>query len=130
MLYVCILSLHGYFNEYISVLLFFSSRRRHTRWPRDWSSDVCSSDLDTAVEWIASGRSYNAETALKRGVVDAVVASDQLHAAGLHTLAQCRSAHLSVQPGREAKTQPLKLNTIEASIPPESTERVLAPQAR
>src|SRR5207253_1018066 len=24
----------------------FSSRRRHTRWPRDWSSDVCSSDLD------------------------------------------------------------------------------------
>src|SRR5690625_5711598 len=27
------------------ILLFFSSRRRHTRWPRDWSSDVCSSDL-------------------------------------------------------------------------------------
>src|SRR5690625_7567003 len=27
---------------------FFSSRRRHTRWPRDWSSDVCSSDLDEA----------------------------------------------------------------------------------
>src|SRR5437870_13825675 len=24
---------------------FFASRRRHTRWPRDWSSDVCSSDL-------------------------------------------------------------------------------------
>src|SRR5207253_5805901 len=24
---------------------YFSSRRRHTRWPRDWSSDVCSSDL-------------------------------------------------------------------------------------
>src|SRR5215208_4659015 len=27
------------------ILFFFSSRRRHTRWPRDWSSDVCSSDL-------------------------------------------------------------------------------------
>src|SRR5439155_18645307 len=27
------------------VIFFFSSRRRHTRWPRDWSSDVCSSDL-------------------------------------------------------------------------------------
>src|SRR5258707_10224936 len=25
--------------------LFFSSRRRHTRYWRDWSSDVCSSDL-------------------------------------------------------------------------------------
>src|SRR5579884_1327235 len=29
------------------VFFFFSSRRRHTRWPRDWSSDVCSSDLTT-----------------------------------------------------------------------------------
>src|SRR5258707_7893450 len=27
---------------------FFSSRRRHTRYWRDWSSDVCSSDLCTA----------------------------------------------------------------------------------
>src|SRR3712207_7797500 len=26
---------------------FFSSRRRHTRYWRDWSSDVCSSDLAT-----------------------------------------------------------------------------------
>src|SRR5690625_6883925 len=29
------------------LMFFFSSRRRHTRWPRDWSSDVCSSDLLT-----------------------------------------------------------------------------------
>src|SRR5690625_7832035 len=29
----------------MSLFFFFSSRRRHTRWPRDWSSDVCSSDL-------------------------------------------------------------------------------------
>src|SRR2546429_4739519 len=28
-----------------AVVLFFSSRRRHTRCSRDWSSDVCSSDL-------------------------------------------------------------------------------------
>src|SRR5207253_6376725 len=33
---------------------FFSSRRRHTRWPRDWSSDVCSSDLYVFVCWIPS----------------------------------------------------------------------------
>src|SRR5690625_2812358 len=33
------------FDMYIFFLFFFSSRRRHTRWPRDWSSDVCSSDL-------------------------------------------------------------------------------------
>src|SRR5690625_4767884 len=28
------------------IMFFFSSRGRHTIWPRDWSSDVCSSDLD------------------------------------------------------------------------------------
>src|SRR3712207_8667232 len=28
---------------------FFSSRRRHTRYWRDWSSDVCSSDLTNEV---------------------------------------------------------------------------------
>src|SRR3712207_9429095 len=27
------------------MFIFFSSRRRHTRYWRDWSSDVCSSDL-------------------------------------------------------------------------------------
>src|SRR5690625_7787157 len=31
-----------------TLVYFFSSRRRHTRWPRDWSSDVCSSDLGGA----------------------------------------------------------------------------------
>src|SRR6266436_7620649 len=30
---------------YVYSYIFFSSRRRHTRCSRDWSSDVCSSDL-------------------------------------------------------------------------------------
>src|SRR6266581_3102019 len=30
----------------IGLFFFFSSRRRHTRWTGDWSSDVCSSDLE------------------------------------------------------------------------------------
>src|SRR5438876_6735163 len=29
----------------VFIFFFFSSRRRHTRWTGDWSSDVCSSDL-------------------------------------------------------------------------------------
>src|SRR5690606_40116476 len=33
------------FVSYVFFLFFFSSRRRHTRFSRDWSSDVCSSDL-------------------------------------------------------------------------------------
>src|SRR5690606_31627773 len=32
------------------VFFFFSSRRRHTRFSRDWSSDVCSSDLTVVLE--------------------------------------------------------------------------------
>src|SRR4030043_2069248 len=34
---------------------FFSSRRRHTRCSRDWSSDVCSSDLLASMEHGQSG---------------------------------------------------------------------------
>src|SRR5690606_40485405 len=34
-----------------SSLFFFSSRRRHTRFSRDWSSDVCSSDLRNKTVW-------------------------------------------------------------------------------
>src|SRR5437899_9461315 len=32
----------------VTLFFFFSSRRRHTRCLSDWSSDVCSSDLDRA----------------------------------------------------------------------------------
>src|SRR5205809_5686429 len=32
----------------VNFIFFFSSRRRHTRCSRDWSSDVCSSDLSPA----------------------------------------------------------------------------------
>src|SRR2546430_9002250 len=32
-------------NTFSGVFFFFSSRRRHTRFDCDWSSDVCSSDL-------------------------------------------------------------------------------------
>src|SRR5207253_3876680 len=47
---------------------FFSSRRRHTRWPRDWSSDVCSSDLvSNSATWaVPSGRGGAATQWLRR----------------------------------------------------------------
>src|SRR2546427_9315659 len=34
------------FEMEMLIFFFFSSRRRHTRFDCDWSSDVCSSDLD------------------------------------------------------------------------------------
>src|SRR5437868_12430782 len=42
---VLVLQVH---HAQLFVLFFFSSRRRHTRSKRDWSSDVCSSDLMAA----------------------------------------------------------------------------------
>src|SRR5699024_12055369 len=35
---------------------FFSSRRRHTRSKRDWSSDVCSSDLKKTIFYGRNGK--------------------------------------------------------------------------
>src|SRR3712207_8887085 len=40
-------------------LFFFSSRRRHTRYWRDWSSDVCSSDLTLAKSGGATAKKYD-----------------------------------------------------------------------
>src|SRR5438874_11078199 len=37
------------------MLFFFSSRRRHTRSLRDWSSDVCSSDLANQLDGDGDG---------------------------------------------------------------------------
>src|SRR5438067_8301569 len=40
-------------------LFFFSSRRRHTRSKRDWSSDVCSSDLSSGNSRVSSSRAID-----------------------------------------------------------------------
>src|SRR3712207_953588 len=52
--------------------VFFSSRRRHTRYWRDWSSDVCSSDLPRLALAIAKAREAsmpkdNIERAIAKG---------------------------------------------------------------
>src|SRR2546422_7455567 len=46
-------------------VFFFSSRRRHTRCSRDWSSDVCSSDLNVTVARLR-GEEYLLERRLFR----------------------------------------------------------------
>src|SRR5215475_13627023 len=40
------------------IFFFFSSRRRHTRFSRDWSSDVCSSDLSLPAETVRGRGHY------------------------------------------------------------------------
>src|SRR5690606_41123805 len=39
----------------MDIYFFYSSRRRHTRFSRDWSSDVCSSDLLDAANRLGQG---------------------------------------------------------------------------
>src|SRR5689334_24580913 len=53
-----------------SLFFFFSSRRRHTRWNCDWSSDVCSSDLPAAAAPAAAVADTAAEPAPAPAVAD------------------------------------------------------------
>src|SRR3989475_1754094 len=50
---------------------FFSSRRRHTRFDCDWSSDVCSSDLNVNGTVLAiANRCTHARASLSEGTLD------------------------------------------------------------
>src|SRR5690606_40661556 len=62
---------------------FFSSRRRHTRFSRDWSSDVCSSDL-------GQGRQVIRNLHVGGGGIHGIMPGNHLQHVGgvLHTLRQ------------------------------------------
>src|SRR5207253_5561114 len=82
---------------------FFSSRRRHTRWPRDWSSDVCSSDLlpspkSSRTAWHPGGRSARLRLSV-RNPADRVLAA---HARLLHAAPQI-ACHELATPIAETK---------------------------
>src|SRR5207249_9400080 len=53
--YISVDSHQYYFYFVFSFFFFFSSRRRHTRSKRDWSSDVCSSDLSRSPKSVFRG---------------------------------------------------------------------------
>src|SRR6266702_2947597 len=67
---------------------FFSSRRRHTRWPRDWSSDVCSSDLRSRLE-LSAPAGYRAQAAQATGGGCGTNQGDRLEGAGPALQALC-----------------------------------------
>ncbi len=84
---------------------------------------------DTAIEWIASGKDQKPQAALKAGVVDGVVAPEQLRDAALNVLQQCIDGKLDIQARREQKTSPLKLNDIESMMAFETSKAFVAGQA-
>src|SRR2546422_1702122 len=86
------------FSFFYFFFFFFSSRRRHTRCSRDWSSDVCSSDLGYVSKAVVAGL-------LERGVRGK--SKSRVHALVVPTT---RAEHLAphvtanVKPGSEMIT--------------------------
>src|SRR5690554_7337049 len=86
-------------------LFFFSSRRRHTRCGRDWSSDVCSSDLNqlrALLDIIDFKRELKINYPVIVGGYDAYKVADQLKDAeipiiikGGHTLPETKMTQLT-----------------------------------
>ncbi|HAD42541.1 MAG TPA: fatty acid oxidation complex subunit alpha FadB, partial [Plesiomonas shigelloides] len=71
---------------------------------------------DSALELITAGKEIGADAALKLGILDAVVASDKLHAAALQMLNEAIAGRLNWQARRQVKLQPLALNATEAAM--------------
>src|SRR2546430_3956060 len=71
---LCVQRWHIQYCEYFLLVLyecllevfFFSSRRRHTRFDCDWSSDVCSSDLHVRGPQPASDRAFRGQHSAPR----------------------------------------------------------------
>src|SRR5699024_11529741 len=92
--------------------LFFSSRRRHTRSKRDWSSDVCSSDLldgDPLTAQCSEMIRHSTATSSKPAVDPTVTR----RRAEIHGLGGCRS------PGEASAVRRVSVDYVrqEATVP-------------
>ena len=97
-----------------------------------WGGTVRLSRLagaDNAIEWIAGGEQYGAEVALKNGVVDAVVAPENVRAAALDLLGQAMAGKRDWQARRLEKVSPLQLAPTEAMMVFESAKAFVAGKA-
>src|SRR5690606_39538255 len=94
----------------------FSSSRRHTRFSRDWSSDVCSSDLDM----IASRRTFLTAAAAMAVTPDVAWAARAMHVASGWSLATADV---------ETDIAPRELRLIHGR-PPRSEERRVGKEGR
>ena len=84
---------------------------------------------DNAIEWIAGGEQYDADAALKTGVVDAVVAPDKLREAALNLLGQAIAGQRDWKARRLEKVSPLKLNPTETMMVFETAKGFVAGKA-
>lgn len=85
--------------------------------------------LDTAVEWIASGKENDAESGLSARVLDAVVEPSKLTDAAMDCLRRCIDGTFDYQARRNQKKGPLKLNFIESMMAFETSKAFVGAQA-
>src|SRR5579862_9307413 len=93
------------------IFFFFSSRRRHTRWNCDWSSDVCSSDLDDTVSRIdaSTGRISTIPLAGRPGGI-------AVGAGGVWVADQTSDQLLLIDPGSDQVTQAQEIGGDPAGV--------------
>ena len=84
---------------------------------------------DTAIDWIASGKEQRPAAALKAGVVDGVVAPEDLRDAALAVLQDAIDGKLDFEGRRDQKSEPLKLSDTEAMMVFETSKAFVAGKA-
>src|SRR5438067_5583924 len=115
------------------ILFFFSSRRRHTRSKRDWSSDVCSSDLRVLAafrqELVSGGGELLATAAIDASRTDYSGPITELLGLSDST---ARFKRLEAAIGTKLVFEPRRRGDVEFIFAPAqpSTERLLRPQLR
>ncbi len=85
--------------------------------------------VDNALELIATGATKKPAEALKLGLVDAVVADDNLIASGINLVKKCVAGELDWQARRQEKINPIKLNQLEQAMAFNSAKGVLFAKA-
>src|SRR5947209_11407806 len=91
---------------------FFSSRRRHTRYWRDWSSDVCSSDL--ACVGMAARRHHVDERFVRVAPLEKRLEVDLLQEAGVQRCVNAADDRREVRDEQDRKST--RLNSSHANI--------------
>src|SRR5699024_5003483 len=97
-----VLALFSIVYSVCHIFFFFSSRRRHTRSKRDWSSDVCSSDLgfvpamaDESVIVNEQGTIFLGGPPLVKAATGEVVTAEELGGGALHSRTSGVTDHLA-----------------------------------
>lgn len=85
--------------------------------------------IDNALEAIATGKAYQPDSALKLGLVDAVVADELLEQAAADLVKKCLLGEFDWQAKRQEKQVPVKLNQLEQAMAFNSAKGVIFAKA-